>query len=89
MSLPQALYQKQKERHHELLTDLASHISHTALTSGFMGDNWNSFTATVEELLVQAKAFNNKYSGDHLIPEEPNVQSLSAWKQERKLQGVG
>lgn len=87
--LPAELYEKQRLRHHDLLKDLQNHIQKTLLTVGFMGKNWESFEATLDELKLQARAFDQKYSGDHMIAEEPNVRSLSAWKNEQVMQEAG
>lgn len=87
--LPESLYEKQRLRHHELLKDLLNHLQKTNTVVGFMGKNWDSFEATIDELKLQAGAFNQKYSKDHMIAEEPNVKSLSAWKNERELQEAG
>lgn len=78
--LPEKLKTRQRQRHHAQIMDLANHVQQTCAGTMFMGGNWKSFAATVTELAEQAKKFNSLYADDHMIPEEPGVQSLSAWK---------
>lgn len=85
MSLPAELKARKQSRHHALIKDLAAHIKSVCDGVLFMGTNYESFGSTLEELVVQVKAFRNDYEKDYFNKEEPNVQSLSAWKQQNQL----
>ncbi len=88
MSLPPELYQKKKKAHYDLIAHLANHLAKTATSVDFMGDNWEAYQATAEELLLQSKTFDKTYRKDYMIPEEPRVQSMTQWKH-GQLNGVG
>lgn len=78
--LPEELKTRQRQRDYAQIMDLANHVQKTCTGVGFMGGNWKSFAATVTELIERANAFNKSYADEHMIPEEPGVQSLSSWK---------
>jgi len=83
MSLPAELKARKQSRHHALIKDLAAHIKSVCDGVLFMGTNYESFGSTLEELVVQVKAFRNEYEQEYMVPEEPKVIPHSQWKQQQ------
>lgn len=87
--LPKELVTRQKARDHAQIQDMAAYIQQTASGALFMGNNLKPFVATLTRLAEEATRFDKLYAGDHMVPEEPAVQSLSAWKGQQLAEAVG
>ena len=86
MALPKELYESKKASHYNYMVQLANHIQKTIVIRAFMGDNYEAFSATLQELARTVKEFEKLYKDDFFIPEEPGMKSLSDHIGLRKLE---
>ena len=84
-TLPKELLVKQKAR---AKSDLAADISETArwlaekaASAEYMGANKKPYLVTLSHLAECVDRMDAEFAADFFLPEQPNLRSLSGWKE--------